>query len=159
MTQTVPDISPLMPMHQDPLLVIPIYTNLSSVNTIHAHFPLTVLQPLGQDCEQSSIPWWRHQMEKFSALLATCTGNSPVPGEAAPRKGQWRGALMFSLIWVWINGWVNDLDAGDLRRSRAHYDVTLMTQIAKFMGPIWGPPGPCRSQMGPMLVPWTLLSG
>ena len=26
-------------------------------------------------------PWWRHQMETFSALLAICVGNSPVPGE------------------------------------------------------------------------------
>ena len=25
--------------------------------------------------------WWRHQMETFSALLAICVGNSPVPGE------------------------------------------------------------------------------
>ena len=25
--------------------------------------------------------WWRHQMETFAALLATCAGNSPVPGE------------------------------------------------------------------------------
>ena len=25
--------------------------------------------------------WWRHQMETFSALLALCVGNSPVPGE------------------------------------------------------------------------------
>ena len=25
--------------------------------------------------------WWRHQMEAFSALLAFCAGNSPVPGE------------------------------------------------------------------------------
>ena len=33
------------------------------------------------------------------------------------------------------------------------------SQIAKFMGPTWGPPGSCRPQMGPMLVPWTLLSG
>ena len=32
-------------------------------------------------------------------------------------------------------------------------------QIAKFMGPTWGPPGSCRPQMGPMLAPWTLLSG
>ena len=35
----------------------------------------------------------------------------------------------------------------------------LETQIAKFMGPTWGPPGSCRPQMGPMLAPWTLLSG
>ena len=33
------------------------------------------------------------------------------------------------------------------------------TQIAKFMGPTWGPPGSCRPQMGPMLAPWTLPSG
>ena len=26
-------------------------------------------------------PWWRHQLERFSALLALCAGNSPVPGE------------------------------------------------------------------------------
>ena len=41
-------------------------------------------------------------------------------------KGQWRGALMFSLIRVWINDWVNNREAGDLRRYRAHYDVTVM---------------------------------
>ena len=38
-------------------------------------------------------------------------------------KGQWRGALMFSLICAWINGWVNNREAGDLRRNRGHYDV------------------------------------
>ena len=32
------------------------------------------------------------------------------------------------------------------------------SQIAKFMGPTWGPPGSWRPQMGPMLAPWTLLS-
>ena len=66
--------------------------------------------------------WWRHQMETFSALLALCAGNSPVPVNS-PHKGQWRGALMFSLICAWI---VNHRKAGDLRRHRAHYDVTVM---------------------------------
>ena len=42
-------------------------------------------------------------------------------------KGQWRGALIFPLICVWTNGWVNNRDAGDLRPYRAHYDVTVMT--------------------------------
>ena len=69
--------------------------------------------------------WWRHQIETFSALLAICAGNSPVPGEF-PHKGQWRGALMFSLICVWMKGWVNTREAGDLRRYRAHCDVTVM---------------------------------
>ena len=27
------------------------------------------------------ISWWRHPMEPFSASLAICAGNSPVPGE------------------------------------------------------------------------------
>ena len=44
----------------------------------------------------------------------------------SPHKGQWRGALMFSLICVWINGWVNNHESGDLRRYRAHCDVTVM---------------------------------
>ena len=44
----------------------------------------------------------------------------------SPHKGQWRGALMYSLICVWINGWVNNREADDLRRYRAHYDVTVM---------------------------------
>ena len=44
----------------------------------------------------------------------------------SPHKGQWRGALMFSLMCVWINGWVNNREAGDLRHYRAHHDVTVM---------------------------------
>ena len=44
----------------------------------------------------------------------------------SPHKGQWRGALMFTLICARINGWVNNREAGDLRRYRAHYDVIVM---------------------------------
>ena len=43
-----------------------------------------------------------------------------------PHKGQWRRALMFALICVWINSWVNNSEAGNLRRYRAHYDVIVM---------------------------------
>ena len=45
----------------------------------------------------------------------------------SPRKGQWRGALMFTLICARIKGWVNNGAAGDLRRNRAHYGVTVMS--------------------------------
>ena len=69
--------------------------------------------------------WWRHQMETFSAFLAICAGNSQVPANS-PHKGQWRGALMFVFICVWINDWVNNREVGDLRRYRAHYDVIVM---------------------------------
>ena len=44
----------------------------------------------------------------------------------SPHKGRWRGALIFSLICVWINGRVNNREAGDLRRYRARYDVSVI---------------------------------
>ena len=44
----------------------------------------------------------------------------------SPHKGQWRGGLMFSLICVWINDWVNNREAGDVRRYRAHYNGIVM---------------------------------
>ena len=50
----------------------------------------------------SDVIKWRHHIETFSVLLTICAGNSPVPG------------------------WVNNREAGDLRRYRAHYDVTAM---------------------------------
>ena len=44
----------------------------------------------------------------------------------SPHKGQWRGALMFTLICVRKISWVNNREAGDLRRYRTHYDVIVM---------------------------------
>ena len=41
-------------------------------------------------------------------------------------KGQWRGALMFSLIYAWANGWINYRYASDLRRHGANYNVIAM---------------------------------
>ena len=157
----------------------------------------------------------------FFRVTGHLCGEFTGPRWNFPHKGQWRGALIFSLICVWINGWVNNREAGDLRRCRAHYNVTVMwyswirscsrcflgiellihalrrpvslvlmlsfplpntiqlmrfrlayiyhvyflntwailTRIARFMGPIWGPPGSCPPQVGSMLTPWTLLSG
>ena len=54
----------------------------------------------------------------------------------SPRKGQWRGALLFSSIYVWINGWVNNGEAGDLRRYRAHYDVNVMNMAKYWRAPL-----------------------
>ena len=67
-------------------------------------------------------------METFPALLAICAGEFNG-SRWIPRKGQWRGALMFSLICVWINGWLNNREACDLRRYRAHYDVIVMSGV------------------------------
>ena len=51
----------------------------------------------------------------------------------SPHKGQWRGVLMFSLTCAWINGWVNNREADDLRLNRAHYDVIVMITDFFFM--------------------------
>ena len=47
----------------------------------------------------------------------------------SPNKGHWRGAIMFSLICAWKNGWVNSHETGDWRHRRAHYDVTVMYMV------------------------------
>ena len=44
----------------------------------------------------------------------------------SPHKGQGCGDLMVSFICAWINAWVNNRNAGDLRLHRAHYDVIVM---------------------------------
>ena len=44
----------------------------------------------------------------------------------SPHKGQWRGALMFTLICARINAWENNREAGDLRRYRTYSDVIVM---------------------------------
>ena len=82
--------------------------------------------------------WWRHQMETFSALLALCAGNSPVPVNS-PHKGQWCRALMFSLICVWINDSVNNREAGDLRCHGGHYDVNVMSKFLLASFPVAAP--------------------
>ena len=53
----------------------------------------------------------------------------------SPHKGQWHGVLMFSLIFAWINGWVNNREADHLRPNLAYYDVTVMVpQISVSIG-------------------------
>ena len=71
--------------------------------------------------EHDDVIKWKH----FPRYWPFVRGihRSPVN---SPHKGQWRGSLMFSLICAWINRWVNNGEAGDLRRYRTHYDVIVM---------------------------------
>ena len=73
------------------------------------------------------IFWFRFPWS-FFVLVVRLRGihGSPVN---SPHKGQSRGALMFSLICAWINGWVNNREAGDLRRHHAHYCVIVMNNF------------------------------
>ena len=72
--------------------------------------------------------WWRHQMETFPRYWPFVRGIHRSPVNSS-HKGQWRGALMFSLICAGINGWVNNLGAGDLIRHRTHHDVIVMLEV------------------------------
>ena len=72
-------------------------------------------------------------MEAFSALLALCVGNSPVTGEFPAQRPVTRSFDFFFDL-RWINGWVNNHAAGDVRRHRAHYDVNVMQGIVLLQG-------------------------
>ena len=72
------------------------------------------------------------------AMMTSSNGN--IFRVTAPLCGEFTGprwiphtkasdAELFSLI-GFLNGWVNNRDAGDLRRHRAHYDVTVMVHNA-----------------------------
>ena len=62
-----------------------------------------------------------------------------------------------------LNEWYEQVDAQKNNLSYDYEDVTedvpSLSQMWKFMGPTWGPPGSCRLPVSPMLAPWTLLSG
>ena len=85
-------------------------------------WPWTVLNlPTRCHRKHDDVIKWKHFPRNWPFVRGI--HRSPVN---SPHKGQWRGALMFSLICVWINNWVNNREAGDLRRYRAHYDVIVM---------------------------------
>ena len=97
--------------------------------------------PKGQE---SSRPWhclrstskrsvaknWTSYNQTLHCLMMTSSNGNISALLASPvnssHKGQRRRALMLSLICFWINGWVNNREAGDLRRHRANYDVIVM---------------------------------
>ena len=99
---------------------------------------------------KSCLQWFDRNMSRKVQVMAWCqTDNKSLPltqphddvikwkhfprhwsfvrGRWIPlTKGQWRGALMFSFMCAWTSGWANNRDIGDLRRHRAHSDVTAM---------------------------------
>ena len=99
---------------------------------------------------------WKHFPRYWSFVRGI--HRSPVN---SPHKGQWRGALMFTLICARINDWVNNGEAGDLRRNRAHYDVIIMITFQSHtfldskvhganVGSTWVMSAPDGPHVGPM---------
>ena len=100
-------------------------------------FHLAIFMAYKTRCE-TTTSWWRYQMETFSALLAICAGNSPVTDEFPAKRPVTRSFDVF-LICARIHGWVNNREAGDLRRHRAHYDVTVIIRSATHPSPFTHP--------------------
>ena len=100
-----------------------------NIHAYHSERNPTVISRLNDD-----VIKWKH----FPRYWPFVRGihRSPVN---SPHKGQWRGALMFSLIYARIDGWVNNREAGDLRRHHAHHDVTVMISGYAF-GEVGGTP-------------------
>ena len=71
----------------------------------------------------SCIPKWKY----FPCYWTFVRGIHPSPVNS-PHKGQWHGALAFSLICTWINSWINNREAGDARCHRAHCDLIVMSK-------------------------------
>ena len=114
-------------------LVVQSFSNFTSHVLSTKHFKNFEVSLYFVRCRQPLLIWysdiyrhddvikWKHVPPNWPFVWGI--HRSPVN---SPHKGQWRGALMFSLICVWINDWVINREAGDLRRYRAHYDVIVM---------------------------------
>ena len=82
------------------------------------------------------ISWWRHQMDFFPhywPFVRGITGPRWIPRTKAS------DAELRCFLWcasVWINSWVNNHEASDLRRYRTHYDVIVIRR-EKMKGNIW----------------------
>ena len=64
-----------------------------------------------------------------------------------------------NLTWFWKCMNYQNGDINERSLSNPHHGASEISLIARFMGPTWGPSGADRTQVGPMLAPWTLLSG
>ena len=99
-------------------------------------------QAQGSDCCQCG----------WSTDGATYPTDNPRQGCGATNKCSW------SNMW---NAWcVADTGKSPLTIAEVILQTASLTPlIARFMGPTWGPSGADKTQVGPMLAPWTLLSG
>ena len=87
-----------------------------------------------------AFPWWRHQMETFSTLLAICAGNSPVPGEFPTQRPVTRSCDVFfdlrlnTRLSKQSGGWWFGTPS---RRLWRHYKVSEFSTEKKFPGAIF----------------------
>ena len=87
------------------------------------------------------LSYWYRSIYPFILMMTSSNGNifrviGPLCGEFTGDRWipltKTSDAELWCFLWSapWINGWVNNREAGDLRRHRVHYDVIVMLQIA-----------------------------
>ena len=93
--------------------------------------------------------YWVRSTRQYSMMTSSNGNIFRVTGHLCGKftGPRWRGALMFSLIYVWINDWANNREAGDLRRQHGHYDVIVMANPAT----IWDPEDSCSIRYPPQI--------
>ena len=99
----------------------PIHPNIQLLPLTQSHFHSLGDTPTVVLVHHDDVIKWKYFPRYW--LFVRGIHRSPVN---SPHKGQWRGALMFTLICARIKGWVNNREAGDFRRYLGHYDVTVM---------------------------------
>ena len=117
--------------------------------------PLLMLPPKSAVCTVQSL--WRHEegRQKLSIFMMT-SSNGNIFRVTGPLCGEFTchgwipltkpsDAELWCFLWSvpWMNGWVKNREAGDIRRHRAHYDVIVMWRLAGGnayhpAGKVWG---------------------
>ena len=106
----------------------------------------------------SQLCWW-HNGSHCHTCYITQWVQCAVIGSSGPQHSTYHE------IWTGVCHWNENIVILMKFSSLAALEVVILTtssaatQIAKFMGPTWGPPGTWWPQVGPMWAPWILLSG
>ena len=88
---------------------------------------LTIYKPFKTDSKESIKAPGPFMMTSSNAYIFRVAGH--LCGEFTVHRSLFTKASdaeLWCFLWAWINGWVNNREAGDLRRHRAHYDVTVL---------------------------------
>ena len=101
--------------------VIFLFASSHTCDNVHIHRCLCYSCRITEVPNHDDVIKWKH----FPRYWPFVRGIHRWPMNS-PQKGQWCEALMLSLISAWINGWVNNREAGDLRRHCVYYDVIVM---------------------------------
>ena len=112
---------------------------------------------------KTSSPWWQERALIKAWLSCDSSVRSGRHKYTKLHHTMYWFAMIFSICVFWLSSnklWPSSFSRPCCAHSELHSAIWCQfSLIAIFMGPTWGPPGSCRSQVGPMLALWTWLSG